>query len=186
MYTGITGALKINTKAVAVPIAYISGWSISDNTEMIGMTDMSRINKGALSGVQSWSASADGAVAFESISSQEELFKAKYSGQKVCMQFYLDNGDADDTSTYFEGEGYIESLSVDLSAEDKGNISISITGDGPLDLCINGKNIRTAAPAESRIVSMHINNSGHLLVNVPAGKEDMAYLDSNNHLILEL
>lgn len=147
MYTGLTGALKITQEIGGVcvqppkTIAYISGWSIEDKTEVIETTRIDRTHKETLPGFQSWSASADGAIVFEDDNGQEDLFKTKYTGGKVQIEFYLlDNAIAPDgNGTYFTGEGYIESLSVDLSAGDKGNISISIKGTGSLDLIVEGK-----------------------------------------------
>ena len=49
-----------------------------------------------------------------------------HNGNEVVCEFYLDN------STKFSGTGLIESLSIDLSAEDKGNVSISISGTDEL------------------------------------------------------
>lgn len=187
MYTGLTGALKLVDSIDSIaPMAYISGWNISENTEIIETSKIDDINKSGLAGQQSWSASADGAVAFESKDSQEKLFKAKYLGEKIRVQFYLNNQGDDKKSAYFEGSCYIESLSVDLSATDKGNISISVIGDGPLDLWIDGRNVRFPEPIENRAISLFIDSGGHLKANVPEGKESIIYLDKNNHLIIKL
>ncbi|MDR1094569.1 MAG: hypothetical protein LBL66_10530, partial [Clostridiales bacterium] len=77
------------------------------------------------SGQQSWSASADGAVSFENGKNHDKLFVMKNDREEAKFCFYLSTTE----NTYFEGYGFIESLSVDLSAEDKGNISISISGN---------------------------------------------------------
>lgn len=136
MYTGLTGKLIINRNAI-VPnttpvVAYISNWSIEDTADIIEVTKLGGKFKEKLPGLQNWSASADGAVEFALVSGadsgQAELFAAKHDGTEVNCEFYLND------TTKFSGKGIIESLSVDLSAEDKGNISISISGIGALTL----------------------------------------------------
>jgi predicted secreted protein len=133
MYTGLTGKIIINRDAIVqnTPVvAYISNWSVEDTTDIIEVTKLGNKFKEKLPGMQSWSASADGAVEFALVdgkdSGQAELFAAKHAGTEVNCEFFLKS------ATKFSGKGIIESLSVDLSAEDKGNISISISGTGPL------------------------------------------------------
>ena len=71
MYTGLTGALKITHKDFGpATLAYISGWSIEDKTEVVETTKLGRIHKDAVTSFQSWSASADGVVVFENDRSQ--------------------------------------------------------------------------------------------------------------------
>jgi predicted secreted protein len=123
MYTGLTGKVTIDGKDVA----YISNWSVEDTTDIIEITTLGDVNKKKLAGPQSWSASAEGAVCFNE-ATHLELFSAKKAGKEVSVAFFLDG------NTKFLGKGFIESLSVDLSAEDKGNISISISGNGALGL----------------------------------------------------
>ena len=124
MYTGILGKISIDGNDVA----YISNWSVEDTADVIEVTKLGGAYKEKMVGQQSWSASADGAVDFAATSNQIALFTAKHGRTPVKCKFYLDTK----TGVFFEGDGYIESLSVDLSAEDKGNISISISGDGSL------------------------------------------------------
>lgn len=122
MYKGLTGKVMIG----GAIIAYISNWSVEDTTDIIEVTKLGSNFKEKIPGLQSWSASADGAVEFTDDASQKELFVAKHNGTEVTCEFYLDS------TTKFSGAGVIETLSVDLSAEDKGNISISISGNGSL------------------------------------------------------
>ena len=132
MYTGLTGKVEIvttGTGAYSGTVAYISNWSVEDTSDIIEMTELGQGFKKKKAGLQSWSASADGAVVF-SDNGQKTLFAAKHAGTRVTCKFYLDKTTG--SEVLFSGDGYIESLSVDLSAEDKGNISISISGDGEL------------------------------------------------------
>ena len=140
MYTGLTGAIKINPNfdesgSTPKTLAYISNWSIEDTMDVIEITELGSDSKKKKAGLQSWSASADGSVVFETESTRtthNELFEAKHNRRKIQIELYLHDGTNGKDKVYFKGNGYIESLSVDLSAEDKGNISISVSGSGEL------------------------------------------------------
>jgi len=148
MYTGLTGALKLvhPLKSTEQNIAYISGWSIEDKTEMVETAKIDSIHKDAFPSFQSWSASADGTIVFEKKNRQKDLFGIKHRGDKIELVFYLNDTSETDKDVCFRGSGYIESLSVDLAAEDKGNVSISVKGAGSLDIMVNGKNAKTEQP----------------------------------------
>ena len=154
MYTGLTGKLTIDNK----PVAYISNWSVDSSVEIIEVAELGKATRQKAAGMRSWTASADGAVYFgdDGVTGHSALFKAMNEGATVKCDFYLYDskdeknnrqhyvpysGDTtpppagtykDKPSVKFEGSGLIESLSVDLSSEDKGNISISISGCGDL------------------------------------------------------
>lgn len=191
MYTGLTGSLKIRD-AFGMPrtIAYISGWSVEDKTEMIDCSEFGSSNTNKIAGRKSWSASADGTISFTDGVSQEMLFERKAAGLPIDAEFYLDIGAADtdpsQTGTYLRGKGYIESLSVDLSAEDKGNISISISGDGSLDMIVNGKSILGITESEYRMEFYVNENDGHLYANVPDRYKDDVYINENGHLVVKV
>ncbi|MDR3022292.1 MAG: phage tail tube protein [Clostridiales bacterium] len=127
MYTGITGKVKIGDNDVA----YISNWSVEDSMEVIEVSRLGERYKDKRAGQGNWTASADGTVVFGNDGkSHEAIFTAMHSGSPVECEFYLDSNE--DKPVKFSGNGLIETLSVDLSAEDKGNISISISGVGEL------------------------------------------------------
>ena len=139
MYTGLLGRVVIkatNDNSPAPMVAYISNWSVEETADIVEIVKLGGKYKEKLVGQQSWSASADGAVEFMQVnnsdSGQAKLFTAKHTGVPVDCMFYLDTTVGKEV--YFTGTGFIESLSVDLSAEDKGNISISINGTGKLAL----------------------------------------------------
>ena len=144
MYTGLTGKVMVQVDNNNTEVAYISNWSVEDSTDIIEITELGKDSKGKKKGMESWSASADGAVSFEPNKSHSFLFTAKHSGKPVTIRFYLSAAPAN-PQIYYEGIGYIESLSVDLSAEDKGNISISISGSGELKLFDGTTNLYTTA-----------------------------------------
>jgi len=140
IYTGLTGKVTLGGE-----VAYISNWSVDLSREIIEVTVLGQKYKEKAAGQVSWNASADGTVCFgnDGRSGHKSLFDAMNNGTKVKCEFYLHDADKADrpysdtvvggttqykNSVKFEGVGFIESLSVDLSAEDKGNISISISG----------------------------------------------------------
>ena len=118
MYTGLTGKITVGGQEVA----YISNWSVEDTVELIEVTQLGKRTKDKIAGMCGWTAAAEGAIEFGGEKGHEALFDAMHKGNKVSCEFYLD------TNIKFSGNGMIESLSIDLSAEDKGNISISISG----------------------------------------------------------
>ncbi|MDR3022249.1 MAG: phage tail tube protein [Clostridiales bacterium] len=127
MYTGVTGKVKVGDSEVA----YISNWSVEDSMEVIEVSKLGERYKEKRTGQGNWTASADGTVVFgHEGKSHEALFTAMHKGAQVECEFYLDSNE--DNPIKFSGDGLIESLNVDLSAEDKGNISISIVGVGEL------------------------------------------------------
>jgi len=138
MYSGLTGKIFFWEEDEERVIGYISNWSIEDTTDIIEFSELGRALptsgfKIKKAGLQSWSASADGAVYFEDGTNHDKLFDLKAAREIIKLQIHLN------AETYFAGEGYIESLSVDLSAEDKGNISISISGNDKLSLYKGGE-----------------------------------------------
>lgn len=182
MYRGITGALKFISSLGEVPIAYISGWNVEDKTEMLESSTFTSIDKETLPGFKSWSASANGAVSFEAVGGHDVLFSKYYKGEKIAFYFYLN----DVENTYFRGDGYVESLSVDLAAEDKGNISISVAGTGSLELYVGGKNvINNAEYAATKTLKFTVGDNGHLLAEVPDAFADAIWLE-NGRLAVKL
>lgn len=166
MYTGLTGALYILDSDMpllnAERVAYISGWSIENSTDMVEVNTVGQAHTDAYAGRQSWSASADGVVVFEN-KGQEKLFIAKSLGKKMRLNFYMDLQASG--GTYFTGCGYIESLGVDLSAESAANISISVKGLGQLDLIVDGEDVITQAKKQEMFFKFKLNEeNGKLLV----------------------
>ena len=130
MYTGLTAKLEIKTgsEAAAATVAYISNWSVEETRDIIEVTKLGSKAKEKKPSLYSWSASAEGTVDFGSMTNQKAFRDAMIAGTPISVTFYLDE------TVKFSGTAYIESMSVDISAEDKGNISISLNGDGELTL----------------------------------------------------
>lgn len=128
MYTGLTAKLKINQDSTDAQVMYISNWSVEETRDIIEVTKLGSKAKEKKPSMYSWSASADGTVDFGTSSNQKALRDAMIAGTPISVTFYLDD------TAEFTGTAYIESMSVDISAEDKGNISISLNGEGELTL----------------------------------------------------
>lgn len=135
-YNGLTGKLTIADGANAsagAPVAYISNWSVEETRDVTEVTQLGAKTKEVLPSLLYWSASAEGAADF-SDGAQQALRKAMVDGKPVAVRFYLDD------STYLDGTAVVTAFSVSLSAEDKGGVSISLTGSGELTLTVNGAN----------------------------------------------
>lgn len=136
-YKGITGRLTIlsdsqkNEKSsgnyVGTPVAYISNWSVEETRDVVEITQLGAKTKEILPTLLYWSASAEGAADFSG-GAQQALRKAMTEGTLVNVRFYLDK------NTYLDGSAYVTAFSVNISAEDKGGVSISLTGNGGLKL----------------------------------------------------
>lgn len=119
VYEGVAGSVKAGEDA----IAHMSDWSLEMTREIKEGSffggDGYKEKKG---GVKDWSASCSGACDFVTDTTQKGLLDAFENGTTIACGFYLDD------STYFKGNGIIESLKIDNSAEDGPNIEISVAG----------------------------------------------------------
>lgn len=189
MYTGITGALKrMDALGRFITIGYISDWSITDKTEMIEASSLTEINKKAFAGAQSWSASANGTVCFDRAGGHDELFSAQYNGDKILFHFYLNDGEKNDSgkNTYLCGEGYIESLGLNLTAEDRGTVTIGVVGTGALELIVDDVN---AVSKEKHMTDEALRlkiEDGHLYAVVPDGMGQSVWVDDTGYLVVKL
>lgn len=127
IYTGLTAKLTIGENET---IGYISNWSVEETRDVIEVTQLGSKNKTVRPSLHYWTASAEGAADFESTSGQKKLRDAMVNGTAVTAKFYLDDG------TYMTGKAYVTAFSVNISSEDKGGVSVSLTGDGELTLMV--------------------------------------------------
>jgi hypothetical protein len=188
MYTGITGAIEItNLLRQPTKLAYVSGWNVENSTEMVEVTEFSSVDKKVLPCSRSWRASADGTISFETTNGQQILFDAMNKGRKMLFYFYLNHSENDKENTFFCGEGFIESLSVNLSAEDVGKVSISVVGNDKLALYINNQDVTTEYIHIPEKFDFSIGKDGHLYANVPEKFKDNVWLnDEDGHLYVKL
>jgi len=166
MYTGLIGALSldvldINRGGIGAPdskIAYINGFTLDQSTQTFEVSKVGQVYKDSYPGRQSWSASATGAAVF-SESGQALLYDAMRSRLKVKLYLFLDT----EKRIYFSGVGYIESMSLDFSADGVANIAINIIGVKDLVL------VNPTAPVENVVEELFFKfrldeNSGELLI----------------------
>ena len=123
VYDGVAGSVKTGASTGAKTIAHMSDWSLELSREIKeGSYFGGDGYKEKKAGIKDWSASFSGACDFVTDTSQEELLDNFESGEEVTCNFYLNE------TTYFSGNGIIESLTIDNNAEDGPNIDISVAG----------------------------------------------------------
>lgn len=121
-YTGLTAKLTVGGNTVA----YISNWSVEETREAIEITKLGSMTKEIVPSLYSWTASAEGTADFDTDTSQTAIRQAMINGEFVEVKFYLSE------NKYMTGTALVNSFSVNISAEDKGGVSISLTGQGSL------------------------------------------------------
>lgn len=130
MYTGLTAKLTVgkteNGTTYDETIGYISNWSVEETRDTVEVTQLGEKNKEVCPMLYSWTASADGTADFADEHGQKALRAAMIEGTKLKVKFFLSETD------HLVGEAYVTSFSTDISSEDKGNVSISLTGTGEL------------------------------------------------------
>lgn len=133
-YTGLTAKLTIDGKDVG----YISNWSVDETRDTIEVTKLGSKDKEIFPTLHYWSASAEGTADFADKHSQLDIRDAMVNGKEITVKFYLDTNAKNDTAetryVYLEGSAYVTSFSVNISAEDKGGVSISLTGTKELSI----------------------------------------------------
>lgn len=126
LYTGLTGYIKNGTNT----IAHMSSWEVELSKDIIEVVSFGNDYKEKTPSIKDWSATADGAADFEATSGQAALVTAFEDGTLLTFGFGI-------TSTiYFEGTGYIESLTVTDEADGNVTISISIAGSDAVTLTL--------------------------------------------------
>lgn len=126
LYSGKTGAIAIGAKDVA----HMGSWSLELSQDIHEVVSFGNRFKEKLPTILDWSASADGAVDFDTNSGQKDLMDAWLSGDAVELKLQLD------ATTYFVGEAIVESLTIDHAADGAGEISISLAGSNAVVLTL--------------------------------------------------
>ena len=130
LYQGVTGKISIKKGAGAEQfLAHMTTWSVDmsmsiDETAYFGGSATEEGFTEKTPGVGTWTASANGAADFGTASGQKDLLQAHFDKAVVTATFYLD------ATTGMQGEAIIESLSISHAADGKGEISISLSGNG--------------------------------------------------------
>ena len=129
-FTGLTASLKIGTGAQAQTVAYISGVDLSLEKEIIEILAFGMQYKEKVPAIKDWSASVDGTVALAANGTQKQFYDAFESGAALTIGIYLD------TTTYFEGTGYVSSFDISASPDDKISLTSEIAGSGAVVLTL--------------------------------------------------
>ena len=130
LYQGVSGKISIKKGAgEEVFLVHMTTWSVDastaiDETAYFGGSETQEGFTEKTPGVKSWTASADGAADFGTDSGQQGLMEAWANSDVIMATFYLD------ADTGLQGEGYIESLTINHAADGKGEISIGVSGNG--------------------------------------------------------
>lgn len=126
LYSGKTGFIKKGTGEHAKVIAHMSSFSLELSTDMIEVVSFGNTYKEKIPSIMDWSASADGDCDFEATHGQDDLIRAYNGGELITIGLGLKEG------VYFEGTGYIESLSIENSSDESPTISIDLAGSNAI------------------------------------------------------
>ena len=129
-FTGLTALVKIGTGEQAKNLAYISGCTLNLDKDIIEILQFGAQFKEKVPAIKDWSLDVDGTVAFATGGTQEELYNAYSNGTALTLGIYLN------ATTYFEGTGYVQSISIDAAPDDKINLSASMAGSGAVTLTL--------------------------------------------------
>ena len=129
-FTGLTASLKIGTSDQKKVLAYVSGVDLNLEKEIIEILAFGMTYKEKVPAIKDWSASIDGTVALAANGTQKQLYDAFESGAPLTIGIYLD------TTTYFEGTGYVQSFDISAAPDDKISLSSEIAGSGATTLTL--------------------------------------------------
>ena len=129
-FTGLTASVKVGSGEGAKVLAYISGVDLNLEKDIIEILSFGATYKEKVPAIKDWSASIDGTVALATGGTQKELYDAFESGALLTLGIYLD------TTTYFEGTGYVQSFDISAAPDDKISLSSEIAGSGATTLTL--------------------------------------------------
>lgn len=120
-------------------IAYSTSCSLEISMDEIDQTSKdSQGWKDIIGGTRSWSVSSDALYANESQTNEDfrslfDLLGGSSNGRsKIYVELAVNDGSGTDNNVYYNGYGYVTSLSVNGGTEDQASFSVSITGSGIL------------------------------------------------------
>lgn len=129
-FTGLTASVKVGSGESAKTLAYISGVDLNLEKDIIEILAFGMTYKEKVPAIKDWSASVDGTVALAANGTQKEFYDAFESGDPLTFGIYLD------TTTYFEGTGYVQSFDINAAPDDKISLSSEIAGSGATTLTL--------------------------------------------------
>lgn len=123
---GKNGKVEIGSSTTKKVVG-IKNWSLELSLETLETTALGDDWKNYIAGLKEWSASSEGdyEVPVDS-EGQKALQDAFLNGTTVMVKLYVDK------SNYYQGEAYINSLSIEDPVDDVVSISIEFTGTGAL------------------------------------------------------
>lgn len=130
LYSGLTGYVKVGTGSSAKVIAHISGFDLEKSTEILEDVSFGNTYKEKVPTIKDWTASANGSVDFDTNSGQKDLEDAFENSTALTFAFGITE------TIFYEGVGYIESLSISNEADGKAEIEISISGTNGITLTL--------------------------------------------------
>lgn len=129
-FTGLTASVKVGSGSSAKVLAYISGVDLKLEKDIIEILSFGQTYKEKVPAIKDWSASVDGTVALATGGTQKQLYDAFESGEGLTIGIYLD------TTTYFEGTGYVSSFNISAAPDDKINLTSELAGSGATTLTL--------------------------------------------------
>ena len=129
-FTGLTASVKIGSGSSAKVLAYISGVDLNLEKDIIEILSFGMTYKEKVPAIKDCSASIDRTVALATNGTQKEFYDAFESGAPLTLGIYLD------TTTYFEGTGYVQSFDISAAPDDKISLSSEIAGSGATTLTL--------------------------------------------------
>ena len=129
--------LKVGDSGAEEVIAHSTSCSLEVSMDEIDQTNKDSAGwKSIIGGSRSWSVSCDNLYQNEVHASKEtftSLWQYLDGRDKIYVELAVKNASSGDNNLFYEGYGYITSLSVNGGTEDQSSFSVTITGSGQLD-----------------------------------------------------
>ena len=123
---GKNGKVVVGASA-SKKVVGIKNWSLELSLDTLETTALGDDWKNYITGLKEWSASSEGDYEVPvDTEGQKALKDAFLNGTTVMVKLYVDG------TNYYQGEAYINSLSIEDPVDDVVSISIEFTGTGAL------------------------------------------------------
>ena len=123
---GKNGKVVVGASA-SKKVVGIKNWSLELSLDTLETTALGDDWKNYITGLKEWSASSEGDYEVPvDTDGQKALQDAFLNGTTVTVKLYVDG------TNYYQGEAYINSLSIEDPVDDVVSISIEFTGTGAL------------------------------------------------------
>ena len=123
---GKNGKVVVGASA-SKKVVGIKNWSLELSLDTLETTALGDDWKNYITGLKEWSASSEGDYEVPGdTEGQKALQDAFLNGTTVMVKLYVDG------TNYYQGEAYINSLSIEDPVDDVVSISIEFTGTGAL------------------------------------------------------